>query len=209
MKVLLINGSTKRNGTTYRALTEVAGALEADGIATEIVQLGGDAVRDCLGCGACRRSDSGHCVFDDDVVNGLIDKAREADGFVFGSPVFYSQPTGKLLSVLHRMFYAAGDAFAYKPGAAVVTLRRAGSSAALDAINKFMTDMCMPVVSSNYWNQVFGPTAELAEQDAEGLQTMRNLGANMAWLLHCIEAGRAAGVTPPEAEKSARTNFNR
>ena len=107
------------------------------------------------------------------------------------------------------MFYAAGDVFAHKPGAAVVTLRRAGSSATLDALNKFMTDMCMPVVSSNYWNQVFGPTAEAAEQDAEGLQTMRNLGRNMAWLLKCIEAGRAAGVTPPEIEAAVRTNFNR
>ena len=209
MKVLMINGSTNERGTTRRALEEVAGALDEAGIESDIVSLGSNPVWDCIGCNHCQAMGGGRCVFEDDAVNDILERAHEAEGFVFGSPVYYAQPTGQLLSVLHRLFYAGGEAFAHKPGAAVVTLRRAGASASLDALNKFFTDACMPVVSSTYWNELHGPTAELAEADAEGLQTMRNLGRNMAWMLQCIEAGKKLGVEPPKMERDAWTNFNR
>jgi len=207
MKVLLFNGSTRKNGCTYLALSEVASILNAEGIDTEIVQMGPGPVRECTGCGGC--AGKAKCVFNDDVVNLWLDKAREADGFVFGSPVYYAHPTGQLLSVLDRMFYADGDVFAHKPGAAIVTARRGGATASLDVLNKYMTDAQMPVVSSTYWNMVHGPAPELIAQDKEGLQTMRNLGRNMAWLLKCIDLGRRSGLTPPTAETEHWTNFNR
>ena len=149
------------------------------------------------------------CVFEDDAVNEWLDKAKEADGFVFGSPVYYAHPAGHFLATLDRMFYASGAYFQHKPGAAIVTARRAGTTASLDVLNKYMTDAQMPVVSSTYWNMVHGPAPELIEQDLEGLQTMRNLGQNMAWLLKCIQAGNQQGVTPPVAETAHWTNFNR
>ena len=207
MKVLLLNGSTRKNGCTYLALSEVAKVLETEGVETEIVQLGGGTVRDCTGCNGC--AGKGQCVFGDDMVNEIIAKAKEADGFVFGSLVYFAHPTGRFLSVLDRMFYAGGEAFFHKPGAAVVMARRAGTTASLYALNKYMTDAQMPVVSSTYWNMVFGPAPELVEQDKEGLQTMRNLGRNMAWLLKCIQAGVRRGVTPPAMETEHWTNFNR
>ena len=207
MKVLLLNGSTRKNGCTYLALSEVTKVLETEGVETEIVQLGGGTVRDCTGCNGC--AGKGQCVFGDDMVNELIDKAKGADGFVFGSLVYFAHPTGRFLSVLDRMFYAGGEAFLHKPGAAVVMARRAGTTASLYALNKYMTDAQMPVVSSTYWNMVFGPAPELVEQDKEGLQTMRNLGRNMAWLLKCIQAGVRRGVTPPAMETEHWTNFNR
>ena len=207
MKVLLLNGSTRKNGCTYLALSEVAKVLESEGVETEIVQMGGGAVRDCTGCNGC--VGKGQCVFGDDMVNEIIAKAKEADGFVFGSPVYFAHPTGRFLSVLDRMFYAGGEAFFHKPGAAVVTARRAGMTASLDVLNKYMTDAQMPVVSSIYWNMVFGPAPEQVEQDKEGLPTMRNLGRNMAWLLGGIEAGRQQGRTPPQAERAHWTNSNR
>mgnify|MGYP000817167943 CR=1 FL=1 len=207
MKVLLLNGSTRKNGCTYVALSEVAKALNAEGIETEIVQMGAGAVRECIGCNQC--VGKGKCVFADDVVNEWLEKATTADGFVFGSPVYYAHPTGQLLSVLDRLFYAGGSLFAHKPGAAVVSARRAGTTASLDVLNKYFTDAQMPVVSSTYWNMVHGPAPELVGQDLEGLQTMRNLGRNMAWLLKCIQAGKQQGVTPPTAETAHWTNFNR
>ena len=207
MKVLLLNGSTRKNGCTYLALSEVAKVLNTEGIETEIVQMGGGPVRDCIGCNGCARK--GQCVFADDMVNEIISKAKEADGFVFGSPVYYAHPSGQVLSLMDRLFYAGGGAFTHKPGAAVVTARRAGTTASLDVLNKYMTDAQMPVVTSTYWNMVFGPAPELVEQDKEGLQTMRNLGRNMAWLLKCIQVGAQQGVTPPVAETDHWTNFNR
>ena len=207
MKVLLLNGSTRKNGCTYLALAEVAKELKAADIETEIFQLGAEPLRDCIGCNGCAGKD--RCVFEDDLVNELIAKAKVADGFVFGSPVYYAHPSGQLLSLLDRLFYAGGSAFAHKPGAAVVTARRAGTTASLDVLNKHMLDAQMPIVSSTYWNMVFGPAPELVERDAEGLQTMRNLGRNMAWLLKCIYAGREKGLEPPAAETAHWTNFNR
>ena len=198
MKVLLFNGSTRNNGCTYLALDQVAQTLRQAGIETELLQLGGKPVRDCLGCNRC--AENGQCVLSEDVVNLWIRKARQADGFVFGSPVYFAHPTGQMLAVMDRLFYAGGDAFAHKPAAAVVTARRAGTTASLDVLTKHFTNAQMPVVSSTYWNMVFGPAPEQAVLDQEGLQTMRNLGRNLAWLLQCIQAGREQGLLPPEAE---------
>ena len=207
MQVLLINGSNHANGCTYTALRQVADVLEAEGISTEIVQLGAAPVRDCIACGGC--TGKGRCVFTDDCVNGIIEKAEKADGFVFGTPVYYAHSSGRLLSVLDRAFYAGGAAFAHKPGFAVASARRAGTTASLDAVMKHFTINQMPVVSSTYWTMVHGNRPEEVLQDAEGLQTMRNAARNMAWLLKCIQAGREAGILPPQAERDSRTNFIR
>ena len=207
MKVLLLNGSTRKNGCTYLALSEAAKALNEQGVETETVQMGGDPVRDCVGCNGC--AGKGQCVFGDDMVNEVIAKSKEADGFVFGSPVYYAHPSGQILSLLDRVFYAGVEGFLHKPAAVVVTARRAGTTASLDVLNKYLLNAEMPIVSSTYWNMVFGPAPELVKQDKEGLQTMRNLGRNMAWLLGCIEAGRQQGLTPPQAEREHWTNFNR
>ncbi len=207
MRLLLLNGSTRKDGCTYLALSEAAKALNAEGVETEIVQMGGGPVRDCIGCNGC--AGKGQCVFGDDMVNEVIAKAKEADGFVFGSPVCYAHPSGQILSLLDRVFYAGVEGFLHKPAAVVVTARRAGTTASLDVLNKYLLNAEMPIVSSTYWNMVFGPAPELVKQDKEGLQTMRNLGRNMAWLLGCIEAGRQQGLTPPQAEREHWTNFNR
>ena len=209
MKVLLLNGSSRPAGCTYTALSEVARVLNAEDIETEILFLGNEPVRDCTGCGSCREAHPGQCVFDDDIVNRIIEKAREADGFVFGTPVYYAHPSGRILSVLDRAFHAGKDAFVHKPAAAVSSARRAGTTASMDVLNKYFTIAQMPVVSSNYWNMVHGARPEDVLRDEEGLQIMRNLGRNMTWLLKCIEAGRAAGVKAPTAETAARTNFIR
>ena len=207
MKVLLLSGSTRKNGCTYLALSEVAKTLNAEDVETEIIQMGGGPVRDCVGCNGC--AGKGQCVFGDDMVNELIAKAKEADGFVFGSPVYYAHPSGQILSLLDRVFYAGVEGFLHKTAAVVVTARRAGTTASLDVLNKYLLNAEMPIVSSTYWNMVFGPAPELVEQDKEGLQTMRNLGRNMAWLLKCIQAGRETGLEPPAAEMIHWTNFNR
>ncbi|MDD3593984.1 MAG: flavodoxin family protein [Candidatus Gastranaerophilales bacterium] len=209
MKVLLINSSAKPDGCTFTALGEVAKALNAEGIETEIVQLGAAPVADCVACYVCRKNSTGKCVFDGDIVNILIEKAKEADGFVFGSPVYYAHPTGRILSVMNRVFFAGGHALRYKPAAAVVSARRAGTTAALDVINKHFTINNMPVVPSCYWNMVHGSSPEDVYKDEEGVQIMRTLGKNMAWMLKCIEAGKNADINPPEAEEKIWTNFIR
>ncbi|CDE62133.1 nADPH-dependent FMN reductase [Fusobacterium sp. CAG:439] len=208
MKVLLFNGSSNTHGCTYTALEEIASALQNNGIETEIIQIGKDAIRDCIGCGACRKI-GGKCVFKDDIVNEVIEKAKTADGFIFGSPVYYAHPSGRLLSFMDRIFYAGGANFAFKPAAAIVSARRAGTTASLDAITKHFTINQMPVVSSNYWPMVHGAqnSPDDVKQDLEGLQIMRVLGNNMAWLLKCIEAGRQAGIDKPQAEERVWTNF--
>ena len=207
MKVLLINGSPNEAGCTFTALKEIADTLAELQIDSEILQLGKQPIRDCIGCGACG-SRKGTCVFEDDLVNELIGKAAEADGFVFGSPVYYAHASGRILSALDRAFYAGGSAFAHKPGAAVVSARRAGTTSALDDLNKYFMINQMPVVSSTYWNMVHGNQPEEVAQDFEGLQTMRNIAFNMAWLLKCIEAGKEKGITAPANPKIA-TNFIR
>lgn len=206
MKVLLFNGSPRAQGCTFTALSEVARILSEEGIETEIVQIGAKPVQDCIGCRACART--GRCVFDDEV-NGWIEQAKSADGFVFGTPVYFAHPTGRVLSAMDRMFSAGGSAFAQKPAAVVASARRAGTTASLDAISKHLSISQMPIVSSTYWNMVHGSSPEEVVRDEEGMQTMRNLGKNMAWILKCIRAGREAGVLPPQCEKTVRTNFIR
>ena len=206
-KVLLLNGSCNKEGCTYTALREVAFSLEKEGVETEIFQLGGDAVRDCIGCRACAKL--GKCVFGDDLVNQFVDKAKTADGFVFGSPVYYAHPSGRILSFLDRAFYSGKSAFAGKPGASVVSARLAGTTASVDVLNKYFSINRMPMVSSNYWNMVHGNTPDEVRQDLEGLQIMRGIGQNMAWLIRCIEAGKAAGIACPVPEEKIGTNFIR
>jgi multimeric flavodoxin WrbA len=209
MKVLLINGSPHAKGCTYTALKEVAGALEKEGIETEIFHVGVKPISGCIGCGYCKKSGLNRCVFDEDSVNTAIDKAAEADGFIFGSPVHYAAASGAVTSFLDRCFYAASSVFAYKPGACVVSCRRGGATAAFDQLNKYFMISNMPVVSSKYWNMVHGNTPEEVAQDLEGLQIMRTLGRNMAWLLKSIEAGKNAGIPMPAEEKRISTNFIR
>ena len=209
MKVLMINGSSHKNGCTFTALSEAAKALNEQGIETEIIQTGTAPIRDCTACGACRKN-GGKCAFgDEDMVNEIIEKAKEADGFIFGTPVYYAHPSGRILSLLDRLFYAGGANFAYKPGAAVASARRSGTTASFDVLNKYFTISKMPVVSSLYWNNIHGNRAEEALQDEEGLQTMNLLGQNMAWLLKCIEAGEKAGIDHPVPEAKIKTNFIR
>lgn len=208
MKVLLLNGSSRPSGCTYTALREVAVSLEVAGIETEILFLGNEPVRDCTACGTCAKV-PGKCVFDDDIVNHIIEKARGADGFIFGTPVYYAHPSGRILSVLDRVFYAGKSAFIHKPAAAIASARRAGTTATLDVLQKYFTISQMPVVTSTYWTMVHGKQPEDVLKDEEGLQTMRNLASNMVWMLRCIEAGKAAGIQPPQEEFGARTNFIR
>ena len=160
----------------------------------------------CIGCNACLKN--GKC-FREDGVNEFVEKAKTADGFVFGSPVHYASASGMITSFLDRAFYGKSALFQGKPGACIVSCRRGGASAAFDQLNKYFTINCMPVVSSQYWNQVHGNTPEEVKQDLEGMQTMRTLGNNMAWLLKCIAAGKAAGVDFPEREPAQKTNFIR
>ena len=204
MKVLLVNGSFHEKGCTYTALCEVAKALNANGIQTEIYQIG-NATSGCRGCRACKKL--GKCVIDDGV-NEFVEKAANFDGFVFGSPVYYASAAGALVGFMDRAFYSGGRNFTYKPAAAVVSCRRAGASTTFDVINKYFTINNMPVVGSNYWNEIHGNTAEEAAQDEEGLQTMRVLGNNMAWLLKCIELGKLEGLEPVK-EKKVMMNFIR
>lgn len=208
MKVLLVNGSPHEKGCTYTALCEIAKELNNSDIETEIFWLGKNAVRGCIGCGGCAKND-GKCVFDDDVANTLIEKAGTADGFIFGSPVHYAAPSGTVCAVLDRAFYAGGSNFRYKPGAAILSCRRAGSTAAFDVLNKYFTISNMPIVSSGYWNMVHGSKAEDVLKDEEGLQVMRILGKNMAWILKCIGNGKKAGIERPADEPKIRTNFIR
>ena len=207
MKVLLVNGSPHEKGCTYRALKEVADALQKQGVETEIFQIGKLPIAGCLGCGACAKL--GKCVVDD-IVGEFVEKAKTADGFVFGSPVYYAAPAGNFLSFMNRLFYCGGKHLAFKPAAAIASARRAGTVSTVDVVNKYFTINNMPVVSGNYWNNVHGAnnTPTDVEQDEEGLQTMRIVGNNMAWLLKCIELGKQAGITP-QREKKLRTNFIR
>ena len=205
-KVLLINGSPNAQGCTYTALREVEKSLNKNGVETEIFQIGRAPIQGCIGCRSCAKT--GKCVFDDGV-NQLAERADEFDGLVIGSPVYFASPNGTLLAFLDRLFFSAGNKFAGKPGAAVVSCRRGGATAAFDVLNKYFSICNMPIVTSQYWNQIHGNTPEEALQDAEGLQTMRTLGENMAWLIKCIQAGRAAGVPEPVYEKKQSTNFIR
>lgn len=202
----MINGSPHEHGCTFTALQEVAGALHAAGVETETLYLGNRPIPGCIACGQC--AGTGEC-FRRDIVNETAARIDSFDGVVVGSPVYYSAPTGQLVSFLNRLFFCVGSRMAGKPGAAVVSCRRGGASATFEQINQYFAISGMPIVSSQYWNSVHGNTPEEVRRDEEGLQTMRTLGANMAWLLKCIEAGRRGGVEPPVREKLVRTNFIR
>ena len=206
MKVLLINGSPHEHGCTYVALSEVESKLREHGIETELLYLGSKPMADCTACGKCSRD--GRCVFDDEV-NRVHDKLDEYDGIVVGSPVYYAGPSGRLCSFLDRLFYSGQGRMAGKLGAAVVSCRRGGATAAFDRLNKYFTIANMPVVSSQYWNQIHGNNPDEARRDEEGLQTMRTLGENMAYLLKAGEAAREAGVKEPQRERVTMTNFIR
>lgn len=206
MKVILVNGSPHRKGCTYTALMEAAGELNKNGIETEIFQVGTNPVAGCIACGACLKT--GKC-FRNDVVNDFLEKVPEADGFIFGSPVHYASASGEITSFLDRVFYGRGSLFANKVGAAVVSCRRGGATAAFDQLNKYFTMNNMIVVSSQYWNMVHGNNADEVVQDLEGMQTMRTLAKNMAWILKCIDAGKKAGVPLPEKEAPVKTNYIR
>lgn len=206
MKVLLINGSPNQKGCTNRALEEVKTTLNKEGVETELVWIGNQPIAGCIACRTCKKTN--RCVFNNDLVNKLIERLDEFDGIIVGSPVYYSGPSGQICAFLDRLFFAGGD-FSGKVGAAVVSCRRGGATASFDRLNKYFTISNMVQVSSQYWNMVHGNTPEEVEQDLEGLQTMRTLGQNVAWLLKCIEAGKEKGIEKPKYEAFAKTNFIR
>lgn len=207
MKALLINGSPNQHGCTYTALSEVEKTLNKHGVETEILYLGRKPIAGCIACGYCKKND--RCVFNDQV-NEVLDKLDSIDAVVIGSPVYYASPAGQLIAFLDRLFYAkGGDAWAGKLGTGIVSCRRGGAASAFDVLNKYFTISNMPVVSSQYWNQVHGNTPEEVLADEEGMQIMRALGENMAWLLKCIDAGRKSGVAAPQYEPRIMTNFIR
>ena len=200
--VLLINGSPHKNGCTFTALSEIAAQLEKNGVSSEIVSIGTGPVRGCIACGGCRKK--GECVFGDDPANEIARKLAEADGVIIGSPIYYAGPNGALLAILDRVFFSRSGAFDGKPGAAIVSCRRGGASAGFDRLNKYFTISNMPVVPSQYWNSVHGNTPEEVRQDLEGLQIMRALADNMAWMLKALD-----GVPHPQREPRVGTNFIR
>lgn len=204
MKVLLVNGSPNAEGCTYTALKEVAGQLGKNEIETEIFHIGKKAVQGCIACGKC--SELGRCVFKDDLYNELLELVKTTDGIVVGSPVYYAGPNGSLCAILDRIFYSAGAHLTNKPSAAVVSCRRGGASSTFDRLNKYFTINQMPVVTSQYWNSVHGFTPEDVKKDLEGLQTMRTLGNNMAWMLKTISDSK---YPLPKREEWIPTHFIR
>lgn len=203
-KVLLINGSPHEKGCTYTALSEIADTLAKNEVESELLYLGTKPMAGCIACGKCFQT--GRCVFDDKV-NEVLEKLDEYDGIVVGSPVYYAGPTGQLCAFLDRLFFCSEARMAGKLAASVVSCRRGGASAAFDRLNKYFGISNMHVVGSQYWNQVHGFTPEDVRKDEEGLQTMRSLAQNMAWLLKNVQVGKAQGVQPPEYEERINTNF--
>jgi multimeric flavodoxin WrbA len=210
MKVLLVNGSPHKKGCTYTALEEVAKTLNTERIETQIFWIGTKPLAGCIACKTCAKT--GRCVFSDKV-NDFLDLAKDADGFIFGSPVHYAAASGAITSFMDRAFYtdlqANRQSFYLKPAAAVVSPRRAGTTSTFDQLNKYFTISEMPINASRYWNMVHGATPEDVKKDLEGLQTMRVLARNMAWFLKCKEAGTKAGVLFPVKEENIYTNFIR
>jgi len=202
MKVLLINGSPRAEGCTFTGLSEVASALEKNGVETEFYHIGTKPVRGCAACTKCR--EIGKCVFDDDICNEVAEKLKEADGVVIGSPVYFCGPNGALCAILDRVFYSSSGSFLHKPGACIVSCRRGGASATFDRLNKYFAFAQMPIVTSQYWNSIHGTTPDEVRRDLEGLQIMRVLGNNMAWLLK----NSAEGNAPPAPEAKLRTSFS-
>ncbi len=207
MKVLMVNGSSNKNGCTMAALNEIKKTLLEEGVDSEIYQLGNEAQFDCIGCGACAKNQK--CVFPHNNVNEFLELAKNADGFIFASPVYYAHPSGRILSFLDRAFYSNTDAFRFKPGASIVSARRAGTTASVDVLNKYFSIATMPIVGSTYWNMVHGIKAEEVKEDKEGMQTMKNLALNLAWMIKSIEAGKEKGIELPKVERTEHTNFIR
>lgn len=203
MKVLLLNGSPRKEGNTFIALSEVARALENNGIAAKIVGIGAKPVQGCTACNKCNESG---CVFKDELYHTVREELKDADGLIIGTPVYYAGANGSLCALLDRLFYSCPELLAYKPAAAVAVCRRGGAGSAFDRLNKYFTITNMPVVSSQYWNNVHGLLPGEAAQDAEGLQIMRTLGNNMAWLLKNLKPG---AEPIPQAEEPLMTNFIR
>lgn len=206
MKVLVINGSPHPKGSTYTALNEVCKALNEEGIETEIVQVGNKAIRGCIACMYCKKK--GQCVFNDDLVNEVAPKFEEADGLIVGSPVYFASANGTLISFLDRLFYSTSFDKSMKVGASVVSARRSGTTATFDELNKYFTISNMPVVSSQYWNNIHGNNAKEAVQDQEALDVMKILGKNMAFLIKSIDLGKKEFGEPEKIQKTA-TNFIR
>lgn len=207
MKVLLLNGGPHKDGCANVALSEVAKALNLEGIETEIMHVGADQTHGCMGCGGC--GSTGRCVYEDDKLNQVIEKLDEVDGLIVGSPVHYAAAAGAISCFLDRLFTAAPGKLTFKPGAAVVSCRRGGASASFDELNKYFTINNMPVVPSQYWNSIHGSTREEAMKDLEGLQIMRQLGRNMAWMLKCFDLGKREMDGYPEPEEHLWTSFIR
>ena len=205
-KVLLLNGSPKADGCTATALDEVARTLEADGIATEIIHVGNKAIRGCVSCGYCEKGEG--CVMKD-LVNEVSDKLKDADGLVVGSPVYYGSPNGTIISFMDRLFYSAPYDMHMKVGAAVVSARRGGNSASFDVLNKYFSISGMPIATSTYWNQVHGFTADDVRKDLEGLQTMRNLAHNMAFMIKSLRLGLEQFGSPKIEEQLVETHYIR
>lgn len=209
MNVLLINGSPNKEGCTYTALSLVAEELNKAGIDTNILWVGNKPVIGCTDCKGCRKAPDGLCVFGEGNVNEAVALAEKADGIIVGSAVHYASASGAICSFLDRMFFSSASKFAHKPGAAIVSCRRSGGTAALERLNKYFTISQMPLVSSCYWNAIHGNTPEEVMQDLEGVEIMRTLGRNMAYILKCKEAAKAAGINPPERMQRPFTNFIR
>ena len=212
MNVLMLNGSFNPDGSTNAGLEIMAETFAKEGVETEIVTVGGKPIADCIACGKCRELK--RCVFADDAVNDFAEKARSADGFVFGSPVYYAHPSGRIQSFLDRLFFSSMNAdrhaaLRHKPCASVVVARRAGTSASFDVLNKYATISQMIVVGSTYWNEFHALTKEDVPQDGEGVQTLQNLARNMVYVMKCLKAGRDADILPPTAKAEVFTNFVR
>ena len=206
MKVLLLNGSPHEKGCTYTALTVIAERLKTYDIDSEIMHIGMQPISGCIACKKC--VELGKCVFDDKV-SEFTNKMKTVDGLIIGSPVYYAAASGQVTAFLDRAFYSAGKTMDGKPGAAIVSCRRGGASAAFDQLNKYFSISNMPIVTSNYWNQVHGNTPEEVLQDEEGIQTMQVLADNMAWLISCIEIAKEKGINVPVRPMKKRTNFIR
>ncbi len=206
MKVILVNGSPRDKGCTHEALYEIQRTLAVCGIDAEEFWIDLEPIYGCVNCTFCQQA--GFC-YVDDVVNKFTKMAKTADGFIFGSPVHFAAASGGLTSFMDRAFRSRGHVFAGKPAAAIVSCRRGGATAALDQLNKYFAICGMPIVPSQYWNMVHGNTPAEVREDKEGMQTMRTLGRNMAWLLKCIELGKENGVPYPELEPPVKTNFIR
>ena len=212
MKVLMLNGSFNPDGSTSAGLEIMAKTFAEEGVETEIVTVGGKPIADCIACGKC--AELKRCVFANDGVNDFAEKAKTSDGFVFGSPVYYAHPSGRIQSFLDRLFFSTMNADRYaslrhKPCASIVVARRAGTSASFDVLNKYATISQMIVVGSTYWNEFHALTKEDVPEDPEGLQTLQNLARNMVYVMKCLKAGRDAGIMPPATKEEVFTNFVR